>query len=202
MDRPISAGIKDQSTLSTQERLLAAAREVFARDGIVKATTREIARMADVNEVTLFRHFVSKERLLTAALADAVQGHQAALNEIALDMADLESGLLQFAHFYLQLLREHEAFFRILLAEGKYLSETTRKQIAEVGKPLRARLIQYLTNAQSQQLLRSFPVAPAADAFTGMLLVTILRHSAIPKEYSLEEYIQTSIALFLQGVKT
>ncbi len=201
MDRAISAGAREPSTSSTQQRLLAAAREVFARDGIVKATTREIARMADVNEVTLFRHFVNKDGLLAAALADAVQGHQDALNKIALDMADLESGLRQFAHFYLQLLREHEAFFRILLAEGKYLPESTRKQIAEVGKPMRARFIQYLTQAQSQRLLRSFPVAPAADAFTAMLLATIFRQSVIPKEYLLEEYIQISISLFLQGAK-
>ena len=52
----------------TRERLLNAAARAFARDGLRGATTREIAREAGVNEVTLFRHFKSKEQLLRAVL--------------------------------------------------------------------------------------------------------------------------------------
>ena len=52
----------------THRRLLEAAARVFARRGLEGATTREIAREAKVNEVTLFRHFQSKENLLSAVL--------------------------------------------------------------------------------------------------------------------------------------
>ena len=52
----------------THRRLLEAATRVFARSGLEGATTREIAREAGVNEVTLFRHFQSKENLLSAVL--------------------------------------------------------------------------------------------------------------------------------------
>jgi AcrR family transcriptional regulator len=38
----------------TKKRILAAAELVFSRDGFQGATTREIARQAGVNEVTLF----------------------------------------------------------------------------------------------------------------------------------------------------
>ena len=38
----------------TRQRLLDAAARVFARSGLEGATTREIAREAKVNEVTLF----------------------------------------------------------------------------------------------------------------------------------------------------
>jgi AcrR family transcriptional regulator len=41
----------------TEEKILLAATRVFARQGVSGATTREIARRARVNEVTLFRHF-------------------------------------------------------------------------------------------------------------------------------------------------
>ncbi len=43
---------------------------VFARDGLNGATTRAIAREAAVNEVTLFRLFRSKERLLAAVVGE------------------------------------------------------------------------------------------------------------------------------------
>ena len=52
----------------TRERLLDAATETLNRVGIQGATTREIAWRAGVNEVTLFRHFKSKEQLLRAIL--------------------------------------------------------------------------------------------------------------------------------------
>src|SRR5258708_19287405 len=48
----------------TRQRILEAAERVFSRDGFQGATTREIAREAGVNEVTLFRHFRSRDDLL------------------------------------------------------------------------------------------------------------------------------------------
>ena len=52
----------------THQRLLDAAARVFAQNGLEGATTREIAREAGVNEVTLFRHFQSKENLVAAVI--------------------------------------------------------------------------------------------------------------------------------------
>ncbi|MEH2385114.1 MAG: helix-turn-helix domain-containing protein, partial [Nostoc sp.] len=50
-----------RSSTLTRTRLIEAASQVFASLGVQGATTREIARVAGVNEVTLFRHFASKE---------------------------------------------------------------------------------------------------------------------------------------------
>jgi len=55
----------------TRKRILVAAELVFSRDGLQGATTREIARQAGVNEVTLFRHFRTREELLRATLNQA-----------------------------------------------------------------------------------------------------------------------------------
>jgi AcrR family transcriptional regulator len=52
---------------STRERLLAAAAKCFAAGGSHGATTRAIASAAGVNEVTIFRLFGGKERLLVVA---------------------------------------------------------------------------------------------------------------------------------------
>ena len=58
--------------ISTRERLLDAALRVCARRGLHGATTREIADEAEVNEVTLFRHFGSKEKLIVALFQRSV----------------------------------------------------------------------------------------------------------------------------------
>ncbi|WP_347242466.1 helix-turn-helix domain-containing protein [Nostoc sp. FACHB-888] len=59
-------------TAQTHARLIKAATKVFATAGLTGATTREIARVAAVNEVTLFRHFQNKEQLLAAVITEAM----------------------------------------------------------------------------------------------------------------------------------
>src|SRR3974377_1387183 len=54
---------------STQkDSILAAASQLFARQGYHGTSTREIARLADVSENTIFRHFDRKEDLFWSAL--------------------------------------------------------------------------------------------------------------------------------------
>jgi AcrR family transcriptional regulator len=52
-----------------REKLLDATAQVFAKLGYLGCTTRRVAHEAGVNEVTLFRHFGSKEALIREALA-------------------------------------------------------------------------------------------------------------------------------------
>ena len=57
-----------QSQGPVQQRIVEAAVQLFARQGFSATTTRRIARLADVNEVSLFRYFSTKEELFWAAL--------------------------------------------------------------------------------------------------------------------------------------
>lgn len=50
----------------TRAKIVAAARDLFERNGTRGTTTREVAERAGVNEATLFRHFGSKRALLDA----------------------------------------------------------------------------------------------------------------------------------------
>jgi AcrR family transcriptional regulator len=51
-----------------QERILAAALELFAEDGYNAVSTSKVARRAGVSEGLVFRHFKSKEGLLNAVM--------------------------------------------------------------------------------------------------------------------------------------
>jgi AcrR family transcriptional regulator len=54
--------------LRTRDRILNAARELFASKGFKGTTTAEIARRAGVNEALIYRHFPAKRDLHTAIL--------------------------------------------------------------------------------------------------------------------------------------
>lgn len=56
-----------------QERILHAAAELFAEVGYSGARTREIARVAVVNDATVYRHFSSKKDLFVAVLEVELQ---------------------------------------------------------------------------------------------------------------------------------
>ena len=59
--------------IPTRTRVLTAAGRLFAERGLDAATTREIAREAGVNEVTLFRLFQNKEGLRSAVLEHVLE---------------------------------------------------------------------------------------------------------------------------------
>ena len=62
--------------MKAKEKLLRAAVKVFSEKGFSGASTREIARRAHVNPVTLFRTFNSKEQLHAAAIDYIISGLQ------------------------------------------------------------------------------------------------------------------------------
>ncbi len=71
---------------SKAKSILTAAARVYAEHGFRGATTRRIADAAGVNEVTLFRHFKSKEALLAQALGPEYgRADGAVLPEVPLD---------------------------------------------------------------------------------------------------------------------
>jgi len=59
---------KTRTKNSTQERIIEAAVQLFSRQGFTGSSTYEIARLAGVSEVTVFRHFPRKRDLFWAAI--------------------------------------------------------------------------------------------------------------------------------------
>jgi AcrR family transcriptional regulator len=63
-----------------RERILGAARAVFAAEGL-GAPMREIARRAEVGPATLYRHFPTKETLVTEAFTEETHACRAIVEE-------------------------------------------------------------------------------------------------------------------------
>jgi AcrR family transcriptional regulator len=187
----------------TRQRLLEAAYRVCAERGLHAATTREIAEVADVNEVTLFRHFGSKEKLIAALFEHVLATLTESLSETEADAQDLERDLTRYAHRYHEMLMTNEALIRTIIGEAKRHPEQARQVMCEAGRSLREHLIEYLRAAQDAGTVRDdVELGPAIDAFTGMLMSGMLRRTGFKTyiNYSADKYIRTVVDLFLRGI--
>ena len=98
------------------EKVLQAARAVFAEQG-VDAQMDDVARRADVGVGTVYRHFPTKDALLTA-LSDAVFEDVAAYAREALELDDPWEAFLKVMWYGAERTAGDRAFAEILAAEG------------------------------------------------------------------------------------
>jgi AcrR family transcriptional regulator len=124
------------------------------RRGIQGATTREIARRAGVHEVTLFRHFKSKEQLLRAILKRGLAAKAAALDENSSKKENLRKRMEKYGRHYYSHLEKNKSFAGAL-PTGHLLPKSIQVLIADVICPVRERLISILADAQKGGVVRS-----------------------------------------------
>src|ERR1700746_862093 len=132
----------------TRQRILEAAEKVFSRNGFQGATTREIAREAQVNEVTLFRHFRTRDDLLRETILYRTIAPEELLNSKAAWKSDLSSQLEQYVRKYYAMLLEREELVGAVVGEGRLLPPAVREAVLEKMVPMRAALIERLQMAQ------------------------------------------------------
>ncbi|MFT0814594.1 TetR/AcrR family transcriptional regulator [Synechococcus sp. OH20] len=141
---------------SSRQRLLDAARELFVRQGITQTTTRQIADLAGVNEVTLFRHFGSKQGLLLAVFGELgvfsgiadlpLQGDPASFQG-----SGLQAILLRYVHTCFRALADNPELVRSLVGEAGFYSEEHRRALRLGFSQAQEQLTQYLQQFPSSE---------------------------------------------------
>jgi AcrR family transcriptional regulator len=111
-----------EQKLETRRRILDAAILVFGRDGILKATTSDIAKEAGVAHGSVFVHFGSQEALVAAAIEDFGETMTRRLHETMRRGA----GTREVLASHLAGIREREDFYARLAAESSLLSAEER----------------------------------------------------------------------------
>ena len=99
-------------------RILAATRELYSTKGSRGTTTREVADRAGVNEATLFRHFGTKQQLLSAMLEHySGTSNFAEIIAQARSLATIDERLQFLAFAAVDSLRRKEDLIKISMAE-------------------------------------------------------------------------------------
>ncbi|HVU34217.1 MAG TPA: TetR/AcrR family transcriptional regulator [Opitutaceae bacterium] len=194
-----------RSPSDTHQRLLDAAARVFAQYGLAGATTRAIAEEAGVNEVTLFRHFQSKDRLLaevvgrnfgpaaTAADADTPPP----------DTSDLKADLMQHALRYERLLKHNLPLVRTMLGEIQHHARDQERQVFHgIFRPAKAAIRDRIDRAQQAgELRRDMRADILADLLGSMIFTGVLRRTGTDNklDYPASTYLETAVDVIVRG---
>lgn len=188
------------SSTDTRDRILAAALRVFAEAGALGATTRRIAAEAGVNEVTLFRHFGTKEALLQEALAQA--SREAELIRLPPEPSDPAAELAAWCRAHLRALFQARALLRTSMGEFEARPEVAQEGCGVAGR-ISADLTGYLARLQERGLAdASVDPHTAAALLMGAVFSDALTRDIQPERYPLplDEAAAQYAALFLRSI--
>ena len=132
----------------SRQKIIQAAIELFASQGVSETTTKQIAELAQVNEVTLFRQFGNKHGLLLAVIEDAKvfgQLGQSLATELP-PASSLAQMLRAYANTCLQALEQTPAVIRSLIGESGQYSIENRQGLGRSFDRANRRVAKYLKN--------------------------------------------------------
>lgn len=186
---------------STHRRLLEAARAEFGEKGIEAATTRGIAERAGCNEVTLFRHFESKQKLL-AAVVQETSVEFLDLCECGGDFSgDPREDLTRFARIYNESIERCEGMARALIGEGRRRPTLAKELIGDVLQPFHRSIASYLDQRKKDGLVRaSLDTMAFAEVFTSTLMGGMLRRTSGLSEIDREGWIRETVNILTLGI--
>ncbi|QKH04687.1 TetR/AcrR family transcriptional regulator (plasmid) [Bacillus cereus] len=196
------------SKRDTRKRLLDAARDIFSEKGYDASTVRAISDRAGVREITLFRHFESKERLFSEVITENLKklSPEQILPEYycAKLSGDLRETLHLLAKNYLSFCRENIPIMRIGMREASQNDEFA-SFISEIPRKLEEHLVSYLNLLYKDGKIQITDTVRMAKMFYGILFSHIYENYLFNsgKEGNVEEDEEVIIAcvnLFVTGI--
>ena len=191
--------------ISTRQRLIQAALELFATQGVTETTTRQIAELAGVNEVTLFRQFGNKHGLLLAVIEDTAMSDQLSqsVNRESSQIGNVRQALKSQARAYLKSLEQMPKFVQSVVGEAGQYPTANRRALGRVLTRANRYVAQDLAAMlQREQLQADLPIEKLASLLNGMLLgYAIIEFTSEFHELweDRDDFLENLVQLFLSG---
>ena len=185
----------------TRQRIIQATAQLFSEKGIAGTTTRAIAERAGVNEVTLFRHFGSKDNLAREIMKE--YGGQAVAGDLEqLFSGDYAQDMALIGHMLMSVMTERINAIRMAICEAGKFPEF-QQLVAENPRQLRQMLARYFQRQMDAKVIHPGHPEALAQAFLGMFIsYTILQgflSDSIKPEISSDEIVEQVVTVFVRG---
>lgn len=186
----------------TSQKIIDAAMSLIRDKGYALTTTKEIARVAGVNECTLFRKFKSKKEIILQGVGQAEWRANITPDIFENVTWNLESDLELFMRAYIDRMTPDFVNLSIGL-RAPQLYEETAPLIMKVPQSFLSSFTDYLNRMYEMGNIPrlNFP-ALALNFFSSTFGYTFLRASFGNKliDVEKEEYIKNSVQIFIKGL--
>lgn len=152
-----------------RKQILMAATQLFSRQGFDGTSTREIARLAGVNEAIIFRHFTSKEELYWAVVSEQATVRAECLHRRLRSSAPTMKTVGDLAEILLHKRQDDGAFTRLLLFSALRDGELSQKFVHNYVSESLDRISDYIRAGVKQGSLREIDPVVGARAFVAMV---------------------------------
>ncbi|MEI2583334.1 TetR family transcriptional regulator [Scytonema sp. PRP1] len=190
--------------ISTRQRLINAAMELFATQGITETTTKAVAELAKVNEVTLFRHFGNKHGLVLAVISESPVFKELgeSLKTQVSQSNSVNQALKNYCEERLTALEQVPELIRSVVGEsGKYPIEN-RQALGRSLAQANNYVAEYLaTMMEHEQLYTQLPPQKLASLLNSILVgYAVIEFTSEFHElwHDRDEFLENLVALFLK----
>jgi AcrR family transcriptional regulator len=189
-------------TLLTADRIILSASELFQEKGFHLVSMKNIASRANVSEMTVFRHFSSKKKVLEAVIKKI--SYIPPLKEVFEGKIcwNLEIDLLLISETYQKIMTDNQLAFLITLREEKTIPEVS--EFIRQGPPqFKSFLKDYFCRMQDKKQIVESDIESLALTFMainfGYFFFKVCGHEIV--SISDKQYIATAIHVFAKGIR-
>ncbi|MFJ5763904.1 TetR/AcrR family transcriptional regulator [Lysinibacillus sp. NPDC093210] len=190
------------TTKDTADRIIEAAIQLISEKGYTAATTKAIADLAQVNEVTIFRHFSNKQGILKT-IVDRFSYNPILQKMIREEVSwDLETDLKHFSMKYFEYMMSIKDLVMIGFKESMQFPEISN-EIANVPLLFKNELIHYFEEMHHKGKIREVNYEAAALSLIALNFGHFISRARLGTTVSTlptEELINTSVAIFSRGL--
>jgi len=151
---------------ATQDKILHTALELFSSEGYYQTTTKRIAEVAKVNEVTIFRNFGTKENLFQQVTEQYVLelNIDEEMNDLIAD--DFDQTITNISRRYLELCFKSERLYKIQLRLSDSEEEFVRLKLTR--DYIRSCEL-YFQKLKEEKIIKGDPLVMSCSLIEGIL---------------------------------
>ncbi|WP_353929888.1 helix-turn-helix domain-containing protein [Okeanomitos corallinicola TIOX110] len=189
--------------IQTRDRIINAARRLFAAKGFDGTTTRDLAQAAGVAEGTLFRHFANKKAILVEV---ATNGWVEILTDLLTELSEMGSykAVAQVMRRRMWNMQKNMDMMRVCFMEVQFHPDLRDRIQTEVIDKMTDVAEAFFQTAMDKGVYRRMDAKLVAKVFLGMFAVagfsdhTLIEPNASPQE--MQQMAEGLADIFLNGV--
>ena len=189
--------------MNTEDRILDATIKLLDEVGLKGATTKRIASEAEVNEVTIFRKFNNKEKLLKAAKERSANRFLEELDSLFDndESSDVKFYLMTIWKEASKMIEKRINLIRISMEEVRGIP-FEEKVLPKISDMISHHLVEYFQKQIKKGLIKNIdPEVAALTIFSVVFQMNIMWKIYEQKpQKNLEKYMENFLEIFLNGI--